>query len=94
MNIYINQKGFFVIFQSKSIPLTTMNGFYPFLINDKYVDKTGNQKATMLPQDSQTIDTLSVNVRDNSDNKTVVFCSYKTKIYRYLLNYPTTKLHL
>ena len=26
--------------QSKSIPLTTMNGFYPFLINDKYVYKT------------------------------------------------------
>jgi len=28
------------ILQSKSIPLTTMNGFYPFLINDKYVYKT------------------------------------------------------
>ena len=29
-------------FQFKSIPLTTMNGFYPFLTNDKYVYKTGN----------------------------------------------------
>ncbi len=29
-------------FQSKSIPLTTMNRFYLFLTNDKYVYKTGN----------------------------------------------------
>ena len=41
INLYILTRNH-PTFQSKSIPLTTMNGFYPFSIDDKYVYKTGN----------------------------------------------------